>query len=161
MVFHTLRWQVKREVKRQLKRSYPADQLLLIKVADGKSNGIALEWIEKHEFRLGGEMYDVVSSTHQGDTTYYQCLNDAKEKQLFADLDAHIYKHIDADSPQSKELKKIIKSFIKDMIPDRADTFVFHAPAIPEQKYPSFIPPAYATPEVIDSPPPEMYFASI
>lgn len=46
-----------------------------------------IEWIEDDEFRINGEMYDVVKKKVSGDTVYLYCLHDEKESVLLSTIE--------------------------------------------------------------------------
>ncbi len=41
-----------------------------------------IKFIDNHEFRFNGKMYDVIESWETEDTIFYKCINDSKEEQL-------------------------------------------------------------------------------
>lgn len=72
--------QAKREMKQQLRRRLSETDLELISYLEHEKE---IEWEEEgKEFRLNGEMYDVVrTGTVNGKPVYY-CINDKKENEL-------------------------------------------------------------------------------
>jgi len=95
-VFSYLQYRVRSEVKQMLKASVPRSELVLFAfhTRSLESNIYAIHWIEDHEFRYQGGMYDIVNSSCVGDTTYLLCLNDIMEEELFKDLGNHVQRHM-------------------------------------------------------------------
>jgi len=87
------------EVKQRIKRSVPAQELVLIRVTGESAS--ALEWIKSFEFRYRGNLYDIVRTGQAGDTTFYYCINDVQEERLFAGLDGHVRRQMESDGRTS------------------------------------------------------------
>jgi len=72
-----------------------------------------LDWKNDKEFMLGGEMYDMVSSTHfSTDSLSITCINDKQESELFGNLSEYIDQNTDLTAtgkPISKVLLKLLK----------------------------------------------------
>ncbi len=87
LAFETMHYQIKREVRRQLKDK---NELEIITIptnwtVDSKT-GIenSFIWVEsKKEFKYNTNMYDVSSSYQKGDSTYFLVYNDKDEKKLY------------------------------------------------------------------------------
>lgn len=97
--FKVRQYQVKKEIKHRIKAGIPQQELDVIKVPLEweKEKNKDFKWIEGHEFRYKGEMYDVVKSEqHEGETWYY-CIKDEKEKALFVELDEMVARKIAHD----------------------------------------------------------------
>ena len=92
VVFSVRQNLVRSEMKRALKASVPQSELtpFAFHTASLEQGKYPLQWIESNEFRFAGGMYDIVRSHTAGDTTYYLCVNDTQEEELFADLDNHV-----------------------------------------------------------------------
>lgn len=41
-----------------------------------------LKFLEPHEFRYNGKMYDIISSWETEDSIFYKCINDSKEESI-------------------------------------------------------------------------------
>ena len=74
-----------------------------------------IEWEDEHEFRLKGEMYDVVDKYYKNDKLIVRCIQDKKEKEL---LEAYQkLTHKSTDSPGQISLLKLINThFIANVI---------------------------------------------
>ncbi|MBI4535318.1 MAG: hypothetical protein HY708_03505 [Ignavibacteriae bacterium] len=111
-VFGVLQYRVKQEIKQVIKASVPADELIVIAVKEGEE--YILDWIEDHEFRLNGKLFDIVRQQVSSDTTYYFCINDVQEEKLFENLDEHVRNHINSHGQQGKSAKDISRDTCKD-----------------------------------------------
>lgn len=102
---------VRREVKRRIKESVPQNELHNFKFL---STEVAnLDWVKpKKEFRLGEHMYDVVTKTVVGDSTYFSCINDVKEKNLFAHLDELAKKQNDRGNTPLASMRKMAQVYL-------------------------------------------------
>jgi hypothetical protein len=121
VVFKTIQYSVKREIKRKIKNQLAASELCLIKVAgNDKTRQAEMQWMEEREFRFQGMMYDVVRTCTQNDTVYFYCINDRQEEQLFARLD-HLVKHQTESGPVSRHNSKLIKYIVREAIPESTE----------------------------------------
>ncbi|MCB0397695.1 MAG: hypothetical protein KDD36_13655 [Flavobacteriales bacterium] len=73
--------QVRHEVKKQLIAGIDPSELVLVKCHNDETQQ-RLRWEHDREFEFKGNMYDVVSFSIIGDTTYYRCWLDSEETQL-------------------------------------------------------------------------------
>jgi hypothetical protein len=85
-VFLFMKHEARHEMKRLIKAGLPEDKLTRF-VFDTQTYN-ELDWVENGEFRLNGEMFDVVSQVPDefGNTVIY-CINDKKETAIFSRLD--------------------------------------------------------------------------
>ncbi|MEI6124198.1 MAG: hypothetical protein WCQ95_11295 [Bacteroidota bacterium] len=106
---------VRSQIKQSIKNNLPDSQLILIKLTKTDiltaKNGYRKN--NNTEFRLGGNLYDIVRQKTHADTTYYYCINDRKEEQLFAKLDSHIKRTTDQNTPQKQKTTNLLKNIIK------------------------------------------------
>lgn len=104
-VFKIQQYQIRKEIKRQIKAGVPEEELILLKIPHSLeiSPNNKFKRIEEHEFRYLGEMYDVVKQEQHGDTTWYYCLWDEKESELFAQLDEQVAQHMHQNQEQKKQ----------------------------------------------------------
>lgn len=112
-VFSFLQYRIHGEVKRMLKASVPASELILFAFHTAKlENGeYPLQWLKKNEFRYRGGMFDIVTSRVNRDSTYFMCINDIQEERLFKNIGNHVQRHMN-DSNDQKNLdafKDILK----------------------------------------------------
>lgn len=69
-------------MERHIRRRTSSDGLTIIAIH--KTEKQLLEWMEPHEFRYKGMMYDIVQEESSGDSIYYHCVADYKEAALLA-----------------------------------------------------------------------------
>lgn len=112
IIFKSLQYRVKKEIKEQIKCSLPDTELTLIRInkKETRSASSLLKWYEEgKEFAYRGKMYDVVKQEIKGDTVYYYCINDIKEEQLFAGLNGILDKTMHGDGMKERVLKTIFQ----------------------------------------------------
>ncbi len=129
--FKVQQFEVKKEIKLRLKKSVPKSELTLFSFHPSSDEYSTLQWIEDHEFRYNGKMYDIVYRSADSDgTLHFQCINDTKEEILFADLDEQVQKNCDSRSnPSAKNTLKLFSllyiSAPDASISDRNSTQIF------------------------------------
>ncbi|MBI5473266.1 MAG: hypothetical protein HY961_13060 [Ignavibacteriae bacterium] len=118
-VFSVIQYRIREEIKGMLKASVPETQLeyLSFHTASLQRGECAVQWIEDHEFRYHGQMFDIVRTVMSGDTTTFVCINDRQEEKLFAHLDSHVARQMANSSTPGK-----LDSF-KDAFQDSLRTF--------------------------------------
>ena len=81
--------QVRREMKRLIRAGLPEEKLRRFEFdADGRLvDGERVEWIEPHEFRHRGVMYDIARTQHEDGRTVHYCVRDDAETAVYAQLD--------------------------------------------------------------------------
>ncbi|RLD56630.1 MAG: hypothetical protein DRJ01_14970 [Bacteroidetes bacterium] len=111
-VFLFNQYKIKKEVKHQIKQQVPFDELVLLEIPFKleKTGNSTFKRIHKGEFMYKGKMYDIVKSYVKNDTTFYYCINDAKEEKLFKDLDKHIENYINTNRAKNHNKVKIKKT---------------------------------------------------
>ncbi|MCF1715674.1 hypothetical protein L0U88_13635 [Flavihumibacter sp. RY-1] len=108
VVFKLQQLQIRREIKRQIKKGVPENELHLITVKQGQEE--QLDWQNEKEFIYKGTFYDVVrKETGAAGTTLYYCINDTQEEELFANLDALIKQYSEKQQSKGKMAKKLLK----------------------------------------------------
>jgi hypothetical protein len=129
----------------ELRGEIPAESLvtLTFHTRSMEEGGCRVRWLEEHEFRYNGKMYDVVSRVVRGDSTEFTCLVDAKEERLYASLEEHVTSQTDQSSPHGS--LNSIKSVLQEFLPLQSQveivsfTEVSH-PIIPADGYQSVVP---------------------
>jgi hypothetical protein len=82
-----------------------------------KSNSRKFRWVENNEeFKFEGKLYDLVRIRNEGDTTFFYCINDTQEEKLIANLDDHLQKDTDIQTPQNKKIQTLQEKIIKDCV---------------------------------------------
>lgn len=81
--------QVRREMKRLIRAGLPEEKLQRFDFdSDGRLvGGERVEWVEAHEFRHGGVMYDIARTEHEDGRTVHYCVRDDAETSVYAQLD--------------------------------------------------------------------------
>lgn len=62
-------------------------------------SGIGIHWIDDHEFRYNGRMFDIINKEAKGDSVYLYCIEDSIESDLYSIL----YKFIEDDKEDPNE----------------------------------------------------------
>jgi hypothetical protein len=105
-VFKISQNQIRKEVKREIKMKLNDSELQTI--VFNKSELSTINWVKiDKEFIHHDELFDVVKSSETATTITYYCINDEQEKQLFANLDEHINKHISQNKSTKKNTLKL------------------------------------------------------
>ncbi len=89
-LFQVQQQQLKRQMKRAIKAGVPDAELHRIAFAASRHlrDSERVQWMHEREFRLDGDMYDIVRSEQCGDSIIHHCVRDDEETALFARLDA-------------------------------------------------------------------------
>jgi hypothetical protein len=109
-VFEIQKHEIRREIKQQIKAGVPETELVLLKILEGKPNP-AFQRVDEHEFRYDGKMYDIVRQKSHGDTTWYYCLADEKETQLFAHLEELAKRDMSQNSERQQRIERLLSLF--------------------------------------------------
>ena len=80
--------QHKEEISKLIDEGLSEDELVLFQFSkDDFEKGLEhIEWVEEHEFRIGGEMYDIVQKEITADSIYLYCYHDRKESKLYSSI---------------------------------------------------------------------------
>jgi hypothetical protein len=104
--FEFAHYNLKKEIKTQLKQGVSKDQLALF---DFNANQMKkLVWLKKNEFDLDGNLYDVVRKSNKNGITHLECISDKQEKILFAKLDQNVSSNL-SDDNQQKPMSSLLK----------------------------------------------------
>jgi heat shock protein HspQ len=106
-VFKLQQHEIRQEIKQQIKAGVPEGELVLFKLAN---DARPLWIIPDREFRANGGMYDVVRKEIHGDTTWYYCISDEKETQLFAHLDEAVQRDMNQSPARRQKLERIFQA---------------------------------------------------
>ncbi len=109
-VFEIQKLAIRREIKQQIKAGVPEDELVLLKFVAEKSDP-AFQRVHEREFRYAGKMYDVVRQESRGDTTWYYCIADEKETQLFANLEKMVAREQSQNPARQERLERLLHCF--------------------------------------------------
>lgn len=103
---------VRHQVKWDLIEGISRKELVLIKVS--ANNRDLLKWKHSKEFEYDNQMYDVVETQTNGDTTYYWCWWDNEETILNKKLSSLISSLFD-HNPVNQETQNKFASFFKSL----------------------------------------------
>jgi hypothetical protein len=109
---------------------------LLTKIALD-NNTTAIEWEEEgKEFKLNGQMYDVVHTTYENGKTYLHCFGDKNEDEVLAKFQSVIKNTLDNSTEKSNHTVKMIMPEwlfeVQEMVINNQTSI------IPSQKYMSY-----------------------
>jgi hypothetical protein len=113
-LFKIRQWQVHEEMKTQIRSALTKDQLQCLAFNTENQQNIHWEWDweGQKEFTYQGKRYDVVRTNTVNKTTYYYCIQDTQEEQLFAQLDEEVEREMeDQKNPLQQTAKKMMKVF--------------------------------------------------
>jgi len=83
--FGVLNYNIHKEIEQTIRNGLKDEELILIEISGNHTSDII--WIEQNkEFRLNGEMYDVVRIIKKYDRISYYCINDSREEKLIANF---------------------------------------------------------------------------
>jgi hypothetical protein len=118
IVFKVFEQKYKREVKQLIKNGIPeSDLILFVFHKDFRTiKPENLEWMKPIEFRLHGEMYDIIREEVIGDSVYCRCFHDVKESKLFKDMDKYFTKFLHDNPDKENELNIVLSSFSRNYI---------------------------------------------
>lgn len=104
IIFSVTQARIRSEIKNVLKARIPETDLDTLSFCTSALAGgdYPLQWIDDHEFRFDGKMYDILRSYVRDDSTYFVCINDAQEEQLFANLDSHVQREMGSSGQTEK-----------------------------------------------------------
>lgn len=112
IAFKSVQYQVKKDIKAEIKKNLNADELTSIVIYRKQLNKI--DWLEKgKEMYHEGKLYDIVRQIENAETITFYCINDKQEEVLFANLEEHINTHIANNPIKNQEQKKITDNVIK------------------------------------------------
>jgi hypothetical protein len=110
-VFKIQQYEIRQEIKEQIKAGVPEAELVLLKIPKALEEipHPAFQRIHKREFRYDGKMYDIVRQIAHGDTTWYYCLCDEKETQLLANLDELVKQDMTGNPQHRKQIDELLR----------------------------------------------------
>lgn len=109
LIFKTQQYQIRREIKHRIRAGLPETALVLLKIPQAWEAGRHPDFqrIHDREFRFKGKMYDIVRREMHGDTTWYHCVSDEKETELFANLDQMVRNECRQNPQRKQQLEKL------------------------------------------------------
>ena len=113
IVFKAEQWQIKSEVRSQIRSGFENDSQLKITISRAEFSSIELN-DNGQEINYKGHLYDIARISETANTITYYCINDSKEESLFATLDQHINSNVAANKPvKNNDTKKITDNVVK------------------------------------------------
>lgn len=129
-VFQVMEFQAKKEIKKRIKSNLQEPELTVITVTAWNQD--ELNWLEDdREFIYRQQLYDVVKKETKGETIFYYCINDTREKELFANLNDHIDRHVKNDFSHNKQKKSILQKAINEYVIIKTFSFSLFSSSIP------------------------------
>jgi hypothetical protein len=106
--FQVERFQVRKDIKKAIKHSLPDKSYKEFNFTFKEFNQLA--WINDHEFKMDGRMYDVVKKKKNDIGYSVSCIDDIQETVLFAKLDEATTSNLN-NQPEKAPIKSFVKSF--------------------------------------------------
>lgn len=72
-----------------------------------------IEWVEEHEFRIEGEMYDIVRKELTADSVYLYCYHDKKESKLYSSI-LKIFDRLPGDEANNTRNLAVINNLLSE-----------------------------------------------
>lgn len=120
LLFKAKQMEVRQDMKMKIKSGVPDAELTILRFSRDQADG--LKWMEDHEFRYEGRMYDVVKTTVDGEIVIYHCIHDEQESKLFSHLDNMVANELAKDkntNPPNYQL--VVNWYFPDNLPQSTD----------------------------------------
>jgi hypothetical protein len=104
--FEIERHHVRKDIKRAIKQSLPQNQYKQFNFTEKEFK--ELTWINDHEFKMNGRLYDVVKKNKSNIGFSVYCIDDIQETVLFAQLDESTASNLN-NQPEKAPLKSFVK----------------------------------------------------
>jgi len=146
---------VKQAARKEVLKQIPENLLIKISLQD---NSNAIEWEEEgREFRMDGEMYDVVKMKNEAGKTYIFCISDKKEDKINRTIEKIVTSNLQhsTDSGKNNSAGKItIPDWVFELYGSNS---MGEEVATEQQKYFNFKSALYFNYIEINSPPPNLF----
>ena len=106
--FQVERFHIRKEIKKAIKHNLPDKSFKEFNFTFKEFNDLA--WINAHEFKMNGRMYDVVKKKKTDDSYTVSCIDDIQETVLFAKLDEETTSNMH-NQPEKSPFKSFLKIF--------------------------------------------------
>jgi hypothetical protein len=107
--FKVQQYSIKQEIKQKLKKGVPKNELFTFTFSEDEIEANKeIEFIEEHEFRYKGKMYDIVYQQRQNGKIIYQCVSDEQETTLFAQLEQLVEEQSKKNQEKNQQLFKLL-----------------------------------------------------
>ena len=104
--FEIERYHLRKDIKRAIKYSLPQNEFKQFNFTNAEFK--ELTWINDHEFKMNGRLYDVVKKNKSNVGFSVSCIDDIQETVLFAQLDEATVSNLN-NQPEKAPLKSFIK----------------------------------------------------
>ena len=104
--FEIERYHVRKDIKRAIKHSLPQNEFKQFYFTEKELK--ELTWINDHEFKMNGRLYDVVKKNKSNVGFSVSCIDDIQETVLFAELDEATVSNLN-NQPEKAPLKLFVK----------------------------------------------------
>lgn len=112
LVFKIIQSDIHQAIENRIAASDFEKGLVTIKIAT-KNIPDNFTWVEAHEFRYKGEMYDIVKQEVRNDTTYYTCIHDVRETALYANMEQQIQDEFSTNPERQKQQTDLLQKIPK------------------------------------------------
>lgn len=118
IIFKSVKSEIRSNIKHKIKAGVPESELAILKfsIAEVESGVAGIEWIENHEFRFEGKMYDIVRTSYEGTTIIYHCINDVQEEVLFAHLNSLVNQAASTDKNSQQKTHHLLQLLIHEAL---------------------------------------------
>jgi hypothetical protein len=126
MVLESMKYSVRKEIKKKIKRSIPGSELHVLQfaISDLEAGTSQIHWIHTGEFRYKGKMYDIVRRSVQHGYLILHCINDTDEERLFAGIDA-LVNDLSCKDPKASHKSRIVIHLLTQVMFQEIPTFKF------------------------------------
>lgn len=112
--FHIRQWQIKAAVQKKLRQDINSQNTELFVFSLTKQEGVAgPEWEGDDEFRLNGEMFDVIEKRIENGKMFVRCISDKKETALLKD-----YERINKEGNSKRKSESLLKLMVSSFLPE-------------------------------------------
>jgi hypothetical protein len=106
-VFRFNQMEIKNDMRAAMLEKTPDSRFIPITVSS--KNSLELSWSEDNEFSYKGSRYDIVRMEKRTDgSVTYLCLNDAREDELFRQMDENLSTQLDANKTCNGKTGKLL-----------------------------------------------------
>jgi hypothetical protein len=109
-IFKLQQYHIRYEIKQRIKAGIDRDELVLLKLPkdSGRKTDYFSWLVPEKELRFKNKMYDIVHEETHGDTSWYYCILDEQETELFANLDKEVNREM-SEQPQQEQRRKVLE----------------------------------------------------
>jgi hypothetical protein len=132
LIFHLRQAEIKAEMKKVLRlKANKDDEIVFVFSLTHKKALAKLEWEDDHEFRLNGEMYDVIERKIANHKLVIRCISDKKETALI-----ERYEKMNTESNSRDKLALLLKFFANSYLPSAPSEMIIRYKPVPSIIHP-------------------------